>query len=102
MAEQLSHPPDSQQSHRRGWLWGVGAALGLLVVAATVIAGNMGTMPKDVQTLAWAAEQLGIGVSTAYRLAKQDKIPGAFKVGNQWRVSVPAFMREVHGGEEVA
>jgi excisionase family DNA binding protein len=62
----------------------------------------MGTMPADVQTLRWAAEQLGIGVSTAYRLAPQGQIPGAFKVGAQWRVSVPAFLRQVHGGSEVA
>ena len=38
---------------------------------------------------------LGIADSTAYRLAPQ--IPGAFKVGGQWRVSVPKFMHEVHG-----
>ena len=38
---------------------------------------------------------LGIADSTAYRLAPQ--IPGAFKVGGQWRVSVPKFMSEVHG-----
>jgi len=27
------------------------------------------TLAADVRSLAWAAEQLGIGVSTAYRLA---------------------------------
>jgi hypothetical protein len=52
----------------------------------------------DIRSLAWAAEQLGIGVSTAYRLALSGAIPGAFKVGAQWRVSVPKFMAEVHGG----
>jgi hypothetical protein len=54
-------------------------------------------MTKDVRNLKWAADELGIGVSTAYRLAPQGDIPGAFKVGAQWRVSVPAFLREVHG-----
>jgi hypothetical protein len=54
-------------------------------------------LPDDVATLAWAAERLGIGESTAYRLAPLGQIPGAFKVGAQWRVSVPKFMREVHG-----
>jgi len=54
-------------------------------------------MAADVQTLSWAAEQLGIGVSTAYRIAPTGAIPGSFKVGGQWRVSVPKFLAEVHG-----
>jgi excisionase family DNA binding protein len=53
----------------------------------------------DVESIQWAADQLGIGVSTAYRLAPKGEIPGVFKVGNQWRVSVPRFMRLVHGTE---
>jgi excisionase family DNA binding protein len=57
----------------------------------------MRALPDDVATLAWAAEQLGIGESTAYRLAPQGEIPGAFKVGAQWRISKPKFLREVHG-----
>jgi hypothetical protein len=56
-------------------------------------------LPADVRPLSWAAEQLGIGVTTAYRLAPLGQIPGAFKVGAQWRVSVPRFERVVHGGE---
>jgi len=51
----------------------------------------------DVRTLSWAADQLGIGVSTAYRLAPTGAIPGTFKVGGQWRVSVPRFLAVVHG-----
>ncbi len=53
------------------------------------------SLSADVKLLSWAARELGIADSTAYRLAPQ--IPGAFKVGSQWRVSVPKFMREVHG-----
>jgi excisionase family DNA binding protein len=56
-------------------------------------------LPADVKPLSWAAERLGIGDSTAYRLAPLGGIPGAFKVGAQWRVSVPKFQREVHGTE---
>ncbi|MGD0944280.1 MAG: helix-turn-helix domain-containing protein [Acidimicrobiales bacterium] len=56
-------------------------------------------LPADVRPLAWAAEQLGIGESTAYRLAPLGQIPGAFKVGAQWRVSVVKFTRAVHGTE---
>ena len=55
------------------------------------------SLPEDVKPLSWAAERLGIGDSTAYRLAPLGEIPGAFKVGAQWRVSVPKFEREVHG-----
>ena len=54
-------------------------------------------LPDDVQHLSWAAEQLGIGESTAYRLASTGQIPGAFRIGAQWRVSVPKFLAEVHG-----
>jgi hypothetical protein len=57
------------------------------------------SLPDDVKPLSWAAERLGIGDSTAYRLAPLGQIPGAFKVGAQWRVSVPKFQREVHGTE---
>lgn len=60
--------------------------------------GSMTTsLPDDVQHLSWAAAQLGIGVSTAYRLVALGKIPGAFRIGSQWRVSVPRFLAEIHG-----
>jgi excisionase family DNA binding protein len=55
------------------------------------------SLPDDVKHLSWAAEQLGIGTSTAYRLVAVGKIPGAFRIGAQWRVSVPRFLAEVHG-----
>ena len=59
-----------------------------------------GSLPADVKTLSWAAAQLGIGVSTAYRIVGTGQIPGAFRVGGQWRVSVPRFLAEVHGGSD--
>ena len=55
------------------------------------------SLPDDVKPLSWAAEQLGIGVSTAYRLVGTGQIPGAFRVGGQWRISVPRFLSDVHG-----
>jgi excisionase family DNA binding protein len=55
------------------------------------------SLPDDVKQISWAAEKLGIGTSTAYRLVAAGKIPGAFKVGAQWRISVPRFLAEVHG-----
>ena len=54
-------------------------------------------LPDDVKHLSWAAERLGIGLSTAYRLAKAGHMPGAFQIGVQWRISVPAFEAAVHG-----
>ena len=57
------------------------------------------SLPDDVKPLSWAAQRLGIGDSTASRLAPLGQIPGAFKIGAQWRVSVPKFLREVHGSE---
>ena len=59
--------------------------------------GRPKTLPNDVALLPWAADQLGIGISTAYRLAAQGKLPGLFRVGQQYRVSIPRFLREVHG-----
>ena len=56
-------------------------------------------LPEDVRPLSWAAEQLGIASSTAYRLAATGQVPGAFRIGSQWRISVPRFMREVHFAE---
>jgi excisionase family DNA binding protein len=54
-------------------------------------------LPDDVRPLTWAAEQLGISKNTAYRLAERGELPGVFRVGVQYRVSVPRFFREVHG-----
>lgn len=59
--------------------------------------GTARSLPDDVKLLPWAAERLGIAVSTSYRLAEAGKLPGLFKVGSQYRISVPRFEREVHG-----
>jgi excisionase family DNA binding protein len=56
-----------------------------------------GSLPADVELLPWAAAQLGISSSTAYRLAAAGRIPGLFRVGAQYRISVARFLREVHG-----
>jgi len=56
-------------------------------------------LPKNVKPLAWLAEQLGIGESTCYRLASTGELAkfGVFKVGHQYRCSVPAAHRAIHG-----
>lgn len=57
-------------------------------------------LSADIESLAWAARELGISKATAYRLAESARLPGAFKIGEQWRISVPRFRRQVHGEEE--
>jgi hypothetical protein len=52
---------------------------------------------SDVQRLEWGADQLDISKASAYRLAQRGELPGALKVGGQWRISVPAFRAAVHG-----
>jgi len=75
----------------------VKATLALIIFAMATLTTR--ALPDDVRSLSYAAERLGIAASTAYRLAPLGKIPGAFKVGAQWRVSVIAFNRTVHGVE---
>ena len=57
------------------------------------------TLPDDVESLSWLAKQTHIGLSTAYKLAAAGKLEslGVFRVGTQYRVSVPAFNKAVHG-----
>jgi excisionase family DNA binding protein len=55
------------------------------------------SLPAHAKPLSWAAEQLGIGVSTAYRLVGTGQIPGAFRIGGRWRISAPRFLADVHG-----
>jgi GH24 family phage-related lysozyme (muramidase) len=50
---------------------------------------------RVIVALSWAAGELKVSTETARRWAEQGELPGAFKVGTQWRVSVPVFYREV-------
>ena len=54
-------------------------------------------LPPHVKPISWAAKRLAISTTTAYRLAEVGRLPGVFKVGAQWRVSVPRFEHEIHG-----
>jgi excisionase family DNA binding protein len=58
-----------------------------------------GGAPAEVESIAWAARELGISETYAYRLAHSGELPGAFAVGTRWRVSVPRFRAAVHGDE---
>jgi hypothetical protein len=58
-----------------------------------------GAPPAEVESVAWAARELGISETYAYRLAHRGDLPGAFELGTRWRVSVPRFRAAVHGEE---
>jgi excisionase family DNA binding protein len=45
----------------------------------------------EVLTLPVAAEVLGISAETARKLAVRGELPGAIRIGRQWRVSRPAL-----------
>jgi hypothetical protein len=57
------------------------------------------SLPSDVEKIPWAAAQLGVSKATGYRMAQAGKLPGAFKVLGQWRISVPSFNHEIHGAD---
>ena len=44
-------------------------------------------------TVAELTRKLGISTRTAYRLVKEKKIPGAFKVGGSWRFREDLFYK---------
>lgn len=47
--------------------------------------------PPELLTLAEAAGRLRVSPSTAKRLAANGDIPGARKIGGQWRFNAAAF-----------
>jgi hypothetical protein len=54
-----------------------------------------GDPEPDVRGLAWGAAQLGIGIGHARSLARAGQFPGAFRIGDRWRVAVVVFREEV-------
>ena len=59
-----------------------------------------GRPERIVVGLKWAATELGISYSTARRLADDGELPGAFRVGRSWRVSVPRFRAAIDDAVE--
>lgn len=47
----------------------------------------------DFLTIGELTKKLGISARTAYRLVKEKKIPGAFKVGGSWRFREDLFYK---------
>lgn len=48
--------------------------------------------PPPLMTIAEAAAELRIGRTVAYQLAQAGELPGAFKVGSQWRIRRRDFL----------
>ena len=46
----------------------------------------MANTNETILTVKEAAEYLRIHPITLYRLLEKDRVPGAFKIGNQWRL----------------
>jgi excisionase family DNA binding protein len=53
--------------------------------------------PAEVESIAWAARELGISEDYAYKLAHRGELPGAILIGSRWRISVARFRETVHG-----
>jgi hypothetical protein len=62
-----------------------------------VIVASPTLCPKTWSCCRGAYEQLGISEATGYWLARTGKIPGQFRIGAQYRISVSAFGNAVHG-----
>lgn len=54
-------------------------------------------LPPDLLTIPQAAARLGVSPDTAYAMARDGELPGAFRVRGQWRVSAVRLDRHIHG-----
>ncbi len=55
------------------------------------------TMPETFLTIPEAARLLRVAERTVYTLARRGDLPGAVKVGNQWRIDRTTLMEWVRG-----
>jgi excisionase family DNA binding protein len=53
-----------------------------------------------VASIPEAAELLGISRDLAYDLALRGELPGAFRLGRRWRVSLVKLRVAVHGAQD--
>lgn len=58
---------------------------------------TLAQLPPDLITIPQAARRLGIASKTAYELAARGELPGAFRLGRRWRVSVIRLEKHIHG-----
>jgi len=57
---------------------------------------------KDLWSPLELAAYLDLSPNTVYDLCKAGSIPGALKIGHHWKISVPRFMRHLHGTSDAA
>ena len=57
------------------------------------------TGARPLLTLAEVSARLSVSRPTLYRLAVAGLLPGAVRIGSQWRVRPDAFEAWVHGDE---
>jgi hypothetical protein len=56
-------------------------------------------LPRVVPLARAAREILGIDRHEGYRLAREGKLEGVFKIGNRWFVSLPIMIGRMQGEE---
>lgn len=59
-------------------------------------------MPETFLTIPEAARLLRVAERTVYTLARRGDLPGAVKVGNQWRIDRETLMEWVRGQSRAA
>jgi len=58
------------------------------------------TLPEALATPEQMAEIYQISRTTMYRWLTEGQVPGAFKVGNKWRVSMPAWRAATESAQD--
>lgn len=53
-------------------------------------------MPRVMPLAQVARELLSLDVHETYKLAREGKLAGAFKIGKNWFVSVPIMIKAMH------
>jgi excisionase family DNA binding protein len=62
--------------------------------------GDLDRRDPYVASVPEAAKLLGISKDLAYDLALRGELPGAFRLGRRWRVSLVRLRAAVHGAED--
>lgn len=70
------------------------------MAAACPVGSSQGRRDPYVASIAEAAELLGISRDLAYDLALRGELPGAFRLGRRWRVSLVKLRAAVHGARD--
>jgi hypothetical protein len=58
--------------------------------------------PQIVHGAAAIAREINKDVKAVYRLLELGLVPGAFRMGRTWSLSLPRFRKAVHGDDTIA